>query len=193
MRFGMREAIFLVLLLAMPIAAYMFVFKPRNVQIAEALQQINQKKAKLDRLAAATKNIDNLGNEIDKLSKTVELFEKKLPAQREVEVILRQVWEMAAKHRLVPKSVRTEKPVTAAQYAELPIMMTIYGNFDGFYSFLLDLEQLKRITRMPKMKLEKIVGNDVSDGQMRAVIVLSIYFDPQGQSVGNKANERHRL
>ena len=62
MRFGVREVIFLVLLLAMPIAAYMFVFKPRNIQIAEARQQINQKKSKLDRLAAATKNINDLGN-----------------------------------------------------------------------------------------------------------------------------------
>ena len=193
MRFGIREAIFLVLLLAMPIAAYMFVFRPRNIQIAEALEQINQKKIKLDRLAAATKNIDDLGVEIDKLSKTIELFEKRLPAQREVEVILRQVWEMAAKHRLVPKSVRTEKPVTAAQYAELPIMMTIYGNFDGFYGFLLDLEKLKRITRIPKMKLEKIRNKDASDGQMRAVVTLSIYFDPQGKVMGERTSERRRL
>ncbi len=58
---------------------------------------------------------------------------------------------------------------------------------------MLDLEKLKRITRMPQMKLEKITDNDDSEGKMRAVVVLSIYFDPQGTAVGEKAKERQRL
>ena len=33
MRFGIRELIFVLVLLAMPVAAYFFVFEPRNVQI----------------------------------------------------------------------------------------------------------------------------------------------------------------
>ncbi len=181
MRFGVREFIFVTLLLAMPIAAYFFVFRPRNIQIAEARAEISDKQAKLERLRAATKNIADLGQEIDKLAETIELFEQKLPAEREVEVILKQVWELAAAHRLTPKSVRTDKPVTAAHFAELPIMMTINGNFDGFYSFMLDLEKLRRITRMPQMKIEKVTKDQ--EGQMEARVVLSIYFDPQSKAV----------
>lgn len=179
MKFGTREIVFVLLLLAMPVAAYVFVFRPRNVQIAEARVEIQQKQAKLEQLNRATRNILDLGEEIDKLSETIELFEQKLPAQREVEVILKQVWEMAAKHRLTPKSVRTDKPVVSAGYAEQPIVMVINGNFDGFYSFLLDLEKLRRITQMPQMKLEKMKNDQ--EGQMEAMVVLSIYFDPQGQ------------
>ncbi len=191
MNFGIREWIFTVLLLAMPVAAYFFVFKPRNDQITQAREEIQQKQAKLDQLRVATKNIENLDQEIAKLTETIELFQQKLPAQREVEVILRQVWEMAAEHDLTPKSVRTDKPVTAAQYAELPIMMTIYGDFDGFYSFLLDLEKLRRITRMPNMRLEKI-KND-KEGKMQAKVILSIYFDPQGKLLRAAVPERRRL
>ena len=184
MRFGIRELIFVLLLLAMPVAAYVFVFQPRNEQIAQARQEIHQKQQKLEHLEAATKNITDLGQEIEKLSQTIELFEQKLPAQREVEVILKQVWELAAKHKLVPKSIRTDRPVNAAQYAELPILMSIHGDFDGFYSFLLDLEKLRRITRMPQMKLEKISSQE-QEGQMEAHVVLSIYFDPQGKPSRN--------
>lgn len=179
MRFGIREFVFVALLLAMPLAAYLFVFMPRNQEIADARQEIRDKQSKLERLRVATKNIADLGQEIRKLSETIDLFEQKLPAQREVEVVLKQVWEMAERHRLMPKSVRTDKPVNAAQYAELPIMMTIKGNFDGFYSFLLDLEKLRRITRMPQMTLEKAKREE--EGQMEARVVLSIYFDPQGK------------
>ena len=191
MRIGLRELIFIILLLAMPVAAYFFVFRPRNTQITEVKEEIAMKQEKLDQLNAATKNIDNLGSEIDRLAETIALFEEKLPAQREVEVILKQVWELAAKHNLVPKSVRTDKPVMAANYAEQPIRMNIKGDFDGFYSFLLDLEKLNRITQMKKMKLEKI--SNAGEGQMEARVVLSVYFVPQAKKSQNAGAQRGRL
>ncbi|MCC7193073.1 MAG: type 4a pilus biogenesis protein PilO [Phycisphaeraceae bacterium] len=178
MRFGMREMLFLLVLLALPAASYFFVFEPRNKQINEARREVKQKQAKLEQLEAATRNIADLGVEIDKLSEAIQVFEQKLPAEREVEVILKQVWELAARHNLTPKSIRTDKPVPAAGYSELPIRLTILGDFDGFYSFLLDLEKLKRITRMPQMTVKKIPPQE---GQMQADFVLSIFFEAQNR------------
>ena len=191
MRIGLRELIFILLLLAMPVAAYFFVFKPRNEQMIQVQSEIHRKRAKLDQLNAALRNVDDLGQEIDRLSKTVALFEEKLPAQREVEVILKQVWELAAKHQLTPKSVRTDKPVTAANFAEQPIRMNINGDFDGFYSFLLDLEKLNRITQMKQMRLEKITSAD--EGHMEARVVLSIYFDPKDKDDKGIGTRKGRL
>lgn len=184
MRFGLREMLFILVLLAMPVAAYMFVFEPRNAQIAQARREVQLKQDKLAKLEAATRNIDDLGKEIDKLSEAIAIFEQKLPAEREMEVILKEVWELAARHGLTPKSVRTDKPVVTATYAELPIHLVINGDFDGFYSFLLDLEKLRRITRTPQMALKKAPKED---GQMSADMVLSIYFDSQdaGKSAGS--------
>jgi type IV pilus assembly protein PilO len=178
MQFGIREAAFVLLLLAMPVAAYFFVFEPRATQIAEAREEIVSKQAKLKELEAATKSIEDLGEEIDKLRNAIDLFEKKLPAQRDVEVVLRDVWRLAAENNLTPKSVRTDKIVTTAQYAELPIKMTILGNFSGFYTFLQELEKLPRITRTPSMKLKKL---DDEEGVMQADMVLSIFFEGQAR------------
>ncbi len=91
-------------------------------------------------------------------------------------MILRDVWKLANKHHLTPKSVRTDKITSTAQYAELPIKMEINGNFDGFYEFLLDLEKLPRITRVPSMKLKK--SRD-TEGNMEAEIVLSVFFESE--------------
>jgi len=175
MRFGFRELIFVLLLLAMPVSAYFILFQPRNEQIAEDRAAFREKRAKLEQLETATRNIPDLGDEIDKLSEAIDLFEQKLPAQREVEVILKEVWELAARHKLNPQSVRTDKIVPMAQYAEQPIRMVIIGDFDGFYSFLLALERLPRITRTPVMKLKKLTGEN--QGQMQADVVLSIFFE----------------
>ncbi len=175
MRIGIRELIFFLLLLAMPVAAYLFVFEPRNQQIEEAMQEIHQKEEKLVQLEAATRNIADLGKEIDQLTEAISMFEEKLPAEREVDVILMQVWEMAAKQSLISKSIRTDKPVDSGQYAALPIPMTIVGDFDGFYQFLLELEKLPRITRIPRLKLKK--NKKSNQGQMVADFVLNIFFE----------------
>jgi len=174
MRFGFREFVFVLLLLAMPVASYFFVFQPRNVEIAQAREEIRQKQMKLKQLEAATKDIADLGQEITRLTQAIELFEQKLPEQREVEVVLGQVWELGNKQQLTPKNIRTDRPVTTAQYTELPIKMVIVGSFDGFYKFLLDLEKLPRITRLTKLQLKKL---DDGDGEMQADVVLSVFFE----------------
>jgi Tfp pilus assembly protein PilO len=191
MRLGLRELIFLMVLISLPIAAYFFVFKPRNTQIEESRAEIQSKQSKLEKLQNATRNIDDLGKEIDKLTEAIVVFEQKLPAQREVEVILQQVWEIASKHALTPKSVKTDKPVPAAQYAEIPIYITIVGDFDGFYSFMLELEKLKRITRIPEMTLKKAVKG--TDNQMQADFVMSIFFESNGDLNPSSSSGRNRL
>ena len=179
MQFGIRELIFLLLLLAMPVAAYMFVFEPRAEQISEAQQEINTKRRKLNELESATKQFSDLDDEIVKLSGAIEMFEEKLPARREEQVILQQVWELAARNSLLPKSIRPDKPVPTAQYAELPIKLAITGNFDGFYRFMLDLEKLSRITRMPKLKLVQLPK---THGDVAVLMTLSIFFESQNDA-----------
>jgi type IV pilus assembly protein PilO len=177
-----REAIFLLVLLAMPVAAYLFVFEPRAARRTQVTQEIMQKEAKLAQLEAATHNIADLGGEIDRLSGAIDLFEQKLPAEREVEVVLKEVWELAARQKLTPKSIRTDKPVVTNKYAELPIKITIVGDFDGLYSFMLELNKLRRITRMPKMSITKAKAD--TEGQVQADVILSIFFEAQEPAAG---------
>lgn len=174
MRLGFRELIFILLLLAVPVGAYFFVFQPRNEQIVQARQEIASKQKKLMQLEAATMKIKDLGQEIDKLSEAIEVFEQKLPAERETEVILKEVWELATRHGLMPRSVRTDKVIEGSLYSTLPIQMSIVGNFDGYYSFLLDLEKLPRLTQIPRMNLQK---QNNEEGYMQADIVLHIFFE----------------
>jgi len=64
---------------------------------------------------------------------------------------------------------------------EQPLEMSISGDFDDFYSFLLKLEQLDRITRMPDVKIKK---SETVDGTMEASFTLSIYFE--SDSIGGQ-------
>ncbi len=192
MRFGLRECIFILLLLAVPVAAFFFVFEPRNKQINDIREEIRQKQVKLEGLEAATRRIPDLGKEIDRLSTAINVIEQKLPDERRIDEVLKQVWELATKQRLTPKSVRTDKPMATLQYSELPIQMEIIGDFDGFYSFLLELEKLPRIMQLPKMKLTKLAGKEAEQGQMKAEVILSVFFEADDSAYFQGSSGRRR-
>lgn len=176
MRFGLREMLFVVLLAAMPVVAYFYHFRPSAEEQAQARAEASRKLEKVAQLEKALPGNESIGEEIRKLQEVIQKVEERLPAQREEQVILKEVTELAQTHKLRVKSVRPEKAVKAASYAELPIRMTIVGDFDGFYSFLLELEKLPRITQLKKMDLEKQMSLR-AEGEMQADVVLSIFFE----------------
>jgi type IV pilus assembly protein PilO len=184
MRFGLREMMFFLVLLAVPVASFFYVFKPRNDEINQAEAEIQAKQATLDRLAQAMSKIDDIGVEIEKGKEQIEIIEAKLPSAQDVEGILEQVTQLAKKNRLNIKSFKSEKPVPAALYMELPLKIQLNGEFDGFYQFMLELENLPRITRIHQLKLERTSGATPEDeelppGSMKAEFMLSIYFQSQ--------------
>lgn len=190
MRFGLREFIFFVVLLAVPVASFFYLFKPRNDEIRQANAEIQSKQGKLDRLAAAAAKIDDMQLAIEQGRQSIQLIEAKLPNEQGVDGILEQVWQIAKRNKLAVKSVKSQPPVPTARYMELPLKVIMEGEFDGFYQFLLELETLPRITRMHQVKLTRVTGKnaageDYAPGWMKADFTLSIYFEPQNGGSGS--------
>ncbi len=183
MRFGFREIVFLVVLLVVPVASYFYVFKPRNTEIHQAQREVEIKQAKLDKLREVTEKIDDIGLAIEQGRSAIDLVEAKLPSARDVEVILEDVWQLAATARMDVKSVKSDTALPAAGYMEQPLKVVMEGQFDGFYQFLMALENLPRITRIHQLKLERNNSQRRNDGEptsgmMKAEFTLSIYFEP---------------
>lgn len=184
MNIGLRELIFFAVLLAVPVASYLYVFQPRNDEIAQARTEIEIKQARLDKLDEVLARIDDIGLAIEAGRESIEVIEAKLPREQDVEGILEQVWQIAKRNDLEVGSVTSEQPVPAAMYRELPLRVTMEGPFDGFYNFLLELENLPRITRVHRMNLKRLDERAASErenlapGSTRAEFTLSIYFEP---------------
>lgn len=175
MRFGPREALFILVLLAMPVAAYFLVFQPRNAQIDQARGEIRDKQQKLLELDAATNAYMDLDAEIKRLAAAIDDFEQKLPSDHREASVVGDVTDIARRHRLDVRLVKPDKLVKAARYAEKPIRMNIVGDFDRFYAFLLELDKMPRITQLPQMELRRLSGEE--DGMMEADFTLSIFFE----------------
>lgn len=178
-KFGYREMMFLAVLIAMPAASFWLVFKPQNREITEARDEIQHKELMLEKLDDATAQTADLQAANDEIARSIEIVESRLPGDKEVEVVLESVAELARRSKLDLVRVKTGKPVDAANYKEQPLEMEIRGDFDAFYSFLLEVERLDRITRMLDLSLER---DNKEDGRMTAEFTLSIYFEPSGAS-----------
>jgi len=183
MRFGIREIIFLLVLLAVPVASFIYVFKPRNAQISQAKLEVSDKENRLNQLREMTSKLEDIGREIERGRESIEVIEAKLPSQQDVEVVLEQAWQLAKANQLAVRSVKSQKIVEAATYRELPLRIVMEGSFDGFYQFMLELENIPRITRIHDMKLLRLTGTQtpggesIQPGSMRAEFTLSIYFE----------------
>ena len=181
MKFGIREIIFVLVMLGLLGSTNYFVFSKSNKRKAERLAEIRQRQTALSNLQAATAGIDDLNRKIDELQKAITFFESKLPQEKEVDKILKEVSQMSETNNLVTKTVKTLPSEKGPNYSEQPIQMSLSGDFNGFYSFLLQLEKLPRITRVTQMTLTKISDRD---GEMQAQLTLSIFFEPDtGASV----------
>jgi type IV pilus assembly protein PilO len=175
MQFGPRTLLFVILLLAMPIAAYMLLFKPLNAQKDEALRDTQAKQQKLTELATAMARTKDLPAEIESLKKAIEFLENKLPEEKEMDKVLQEVTEKARTNKLNIKSVRNAKAVQGANYSEQQIKMVIEGSFyPGFFKFLSDVENLPRLTKINEMKIE---ADEKNNGAITADLTLTIYFE----------------
>jgi len=174
MKIGIRELIFLTVMLGILGGSYFFVFKPASRKRADLVAKIEKRKKELADLRTATSNVSDIERKIKELEQAIRFFEDKLPEQKELDTILKDVWQRADRAMLTTRTVRTLKSETYAGYTEQPIELSLAGDFQNFYTFLLELEKLKRITKLKSMKLDKIMDRD---GAMHAQMTLSVFFE----------------
>lgn len=175
-RFGFREFILLIVLLALPISSYWLVFRPQNAQITQAKREIEHKRSLLDKLKQATAQNADLERANEEIKADIAAIEARLPSNKEVDAVVRQVSDLAVDAGLESPAIESDKPVAAAMYMEQPLKMKLTGDFRGFYQFLVHLEQLPRITRLPDVHLARASDKN---GHMKAEFTLSIYFQQE--------------
>ena len=176
----LRRVIYVLVLLAVPLATWQFVFIPRNQEIDQAMETIQERENRLQQIAAVVVTLGDLREAVREGEAAIRRVEAKLPSRRDVETMLEQLWQVARRNELTVKSVKTMPPVTSTVYRELPLKVQLKGPFEGYYRFLLELENLPRITRIFNMDIKRIEpgrnAGDFDPGAITADFELSIYF-----------------
>lgn len=174
---NLRKIVFFILLVGITYFSYRYMIKPANKGLAEQRARIQKKKDKLAGIEKAAMTAKDLNKQLEHLQNAIESLEDKLPPKDEVYKVLEQVTIIAQKQGLKPKTIRTLKKKDNSGYIEQPLKMELVGDFRSFYSFLLELEKLPRITKIRELKLRKS-----REGNIRANFIISIFFQNSGIS-----------
>ena len=183
MKFGIREIAFVVVMVGLLGCIYFLVWAKAQAKVAGMERKTEEKLKALADLKSATAGVSDVDKKVSELEEAIKFFEKKLPQERDIDQILKEVWSMAEQNQLTTKTIKTMKNQRGAAYSEQPIEMTLSGNFGGFYEFLLKLERLPRLTRVSQLSLDKING---AEGSMEAKLVLSIFFEPDSAAASGR-------
>jgi Tfp pilus assembly protein PilO len=174
---GLRKLVFFVLLVGVAYAAYLFMIKPANKGLVVKKAEVQTKEGKLEEFKGATQALDDLTQQLEELEGAIEFFESKLPPTSEIDKVLRDVTDISEKQGLKPKTIRMLQEKDNSGYVEQPIKMEFVGTFSSFYSFLLELEKLPRITKIRELKIRK-----QKEGQISTNFVVSIFFEGKTHS-----------
>ena len=170
---GLRKFVFFILLLGVAYIAYQYMVKPANKHLAETKGRVRTKTAKLTEFEKTATAAESLTKQLEQLEEAIAFFESKLPPKSQIHKVLEQVTIIAQKKGLTPKTIRTLKKKNNRGYIEQPLRMELVGNFNSFYSFMLELEKLPRIMKIRELELSK---QKKHEGQISADFVLSIFF-----------------
>jgi len=168
-----RKIAFFILLLAVAYVAYQYMIKPANKKLADDKARVQTKLAKLADFEEASATAHGLTKQLEQLQEAIKFFESKLPPKSEIHKVLEQVTLIAQQQGLKPRTIRTLAEKDNSGYVEQPLKMELVGNFNSFYSFLLELEKLPRIMKIRKLQLDK---QTELEGQIAADFVVSIFF-----------------
>lgn len=176
MKSNLRKLIFFVLVIGVALVAYQYMIKPANENLAKSKNNLRKNLDTLQKIERETAAAKDIQQQLEQLQEAMEFFESKLPPTSEIDTVLKNVTVIAQKQGLRSKAIKTLKQKDNSGYIEQPLEMKLVGNFNSFYSFLLELEKLPRIMKVRELKLDK---TQQTEGEVTADIVVSIFFQNQ--------------
>ena len=180
-KLGPQIIVIFVLLLGIPLGAWKLIFIPANAREQELRSMIEARQERLRDLNNASAAITTLEREIDCLKDTIEVFQSRMPSEKEIDKVLHEDWQQAETCNMVTRSIRTmQRPGSLAPsgpFSEQPIAVQLEGDFAGLHAFLQAIEQQPRIVRIATMNIEK--NEQGQEGTIRATMVMTVYFEGQ--------------
>ncbi len=174
---NIRKTVFFILLIGLIYISYVFMIRPANTNLTMQKGKVSQNMTKLRHLETAPAAIEDLQKQLTRLEDGIMLLESKLPPENEIHTVLKNITVIALQEGLTPKTIRTLKPKYNNGYIEQPLKLELGGNFKSYYSFLLALEKLDRITNIPELVIKKDLR---FDGCMQATFVVNVFFQNSG-------------
>jgi len=179
MKGGFRKLIFFVLLVGVTYLAYKYMIKPANRHLTEQRARVQKKLNKLEEFEKATVAAVDLAKQMEEITEAINFFESRLPPKSEIHKVLENLTIIAQRQGLHPKTIRPLQIKENCGYIEQPMKMQLVGNYESFYSFILEMEKLPRIIKVRELKLDRLKS---VESKVTANFIVSVFFQHESNS-----------
>ena len=109
------------------------------------------------------------------VQRDVILLQSLLPVQGSLEPLQNQIVQLAAANSLQMSASRSLASHELSRCIDQPIEICISGSFNGFYSFLLQLESMPRLKKVTALQMRESAEHN---GDMQATLRLDVFSKP---------------
>jgi type IV pilus assembly protein PilO len=167
-----------ILLVIIVAGGYFLLLSPKMVEVNGLRQRRAAKETELNQARAMAASLARFKQEAEALRQRLQAARERLPSDKEIPTLYRQVHEMAHETGLNVALFQPRDLSTKDVYQEVPITLTAETGFHQLGTFFDRLARLPRIVNLLDMKL---TGISRPTGTVRAELTLGTYvFRPEG-------------
>ena len=168
-----------VMLLAILVAGgYFLLLSPKMIEVNDLRGQRAAKQAELSQSRAVAASLARFKQEAQALRTKLEAAKERLPSEKEIPGLYRQVSDLAFQSGLSVGLFQPKDPATKEIYQEVPISINAEAGYHQLGSFFDRLSRLPRIVNLTDLKLAGIAR---PTGTVKADLIITTYvFRPEG-------------
>lgn len=172
-------------------AGFWFIIQDQLEQYKAAQQTEEQLRAQFVSKKALAVNLPAYKQQMDDMNQTFGSLLRQLPNSTEVPDLLVDITQAGLGRGLNFNLFRPGKETKKGFYAELPISISVTGDFHQLAGFISDVASLSRIVTISNITIKSAGGKGKTDLQMSATARTYRYLT-QGEAVKKQANTRKR-
>jgi len=155
-----KVGVIVALVVALTAANWYFFIDPTEIEFNARLERMNKLEQDLIQNQAIANNLPQYRAAKAALEEKLRRALTKMPEQANIEAIVQSFFELGAKSGLVINIIEPKPEVNAQFYAEIPISLSVVGNYNEVAVFFDAVSRLKRIVNVKDVKLTNPVLKD---------------------------------
>jgi len=144
---------------------YKYVYGPLGLKLKKVKNELVTKQAKLTVARERTNRLDELKTDYELLRVKVEKAEKKLPREREIPRLLREITNAGRKFKIDISNFRPRAEKPQQYYISHPFGMSLKTDYHNLAYFLAEIGQYERIFHVRNLSLTPIMEKEEKEGE----------------------------
>ncbi len=149
-----RLALVAAIVLGVVAGYYFMIYQGKYERLVNLEGQAEELQRKLNKVRVVASNLEEFGQEVAKLERSLALVVKQLPSRKQFEDLLRDISTAGKKVGVSIKAIERTQERSHNFYAEVPFKLEIEGEYHDVARFFEQMAALHRIVNMGAMEIK---------------------------------------